>query len=187
MTPQRVTVSVGHDAATRRERASAVPVSARRGHDLTVAEHSALLDCYATPDRTFLEIATTHGVGTGPISTQPVRLRLSRRQGFNLQALSKSVNGLEAVHVGRPGPWGNPFVGKHGDAVYCVDLYTALLAGLLRVGADPDVEALERTRRFVTENVEELRGKNLACWCKPGAPCHADVLLEVANRHGASR
>ncbi|MDX0178660.1 DUF4326 domain-containing protein [Sinorhizobium meliloti] len=28
----------------------------------------------------------------------------------------------------------------------------------------------------------ELRGKNLACWCRPGAPCHADVLLQVANR-----
>jgi hypothetical protein len=27
-----------------------------------------------------------------------------------------------------------------------------------------------------------LRGKNLACWCKPGTPCHADVLLEIANR-----
>ena len=26
-----------------------------------------------------------------------------------------------------------------------------------------------------------LRGKNLACWCKPGQPCHADVLLELAN------
>lgn len=29
---------------------------------------------------------------------------------------------------------------------------------------------------------EALRGKNLACWCKPGEPCHADVLLEIANR-----
>lgn len=28
---------------------------------------------------------------------------------------------------------------------------------------------------------EQLRGKNLACWCKPGEPCHADVLLEIAN------
>jgi hypothetical protein len=55
-------------------------------------------------------------------------------------------------------------------------------AGLLRVGADPDVEALERTRRFVAENADELRGKNLACWCKPGAPWHADVLLELSNR-----
>ncbi|MDW9818199.1 hypothetical protein GOB46_21010 [Sinorhizobium meliloti] len=62
MMPQLATLPVGHDAATRRERASAVPVAALRGHDLTVAERSALLDCYATPDRTFLEIATTHGV-----------------------------------------------------------------------------------------------------------------------------
>jgi hypothetical protein len=30
--------------------------------------------------------------------------------------------------------------------------------------------------------VKELRGKNLACWCKLGEPCHADVLLEIANR-----
>lgn len=29
--------------------------------------------------------------------------------------------------------------------------------------------------------VEQLRGKDLACWCKPGEPCHADVLLEIAN------
>ncbi|MDX0331751.1 hypothetical protein GOC48_16570 [Sinorhizobium meliloti] len=62
MMPQLATLPVGHDAATRCERASAVPVAALRGHGLTVAERSALLDCYATPDRTFLEIATTHGV-----------------------------------------------------------------------------------------------------------------------------
>jgi hypothetical protein len=112
--------------------------------------------------------------------TKPVRLQLSRRAGFNLQAMSQSTNGLPAIHVGRPGPWGNPFVvGKHGDAAYCVDLYKALLAGLLRVGADPNVEALESTRRFIDENGHELRGHNLACWCKPGAPCHADVLLKL--------
>ncbi|ASP70413.1 hypothetical protein CDO28_01795 [Sinorhizobium meliloti] len=61
MTPQ-LALPVGHDAATRRERASAEPMAVLRGHDLTVAERSALLDCYATPDRTFLEIASTHGV-----------------------------------------------------------------------------------------------------------------------------
>jgi hypothetical protein len=90
------------------------------------------------------------------------------------------------VTVARPGPWGNPFiVGKHGDAAYCVDLYKALLAGLMRVGRDPDIEALERTRRFVADNAAELTGKNLACWCKLGAPCHADVLLKIANRGAA--
>ncbi|WP_208180114.1 DUF4326 domain-containing protein [Sinorhizobium medicae] len=114
--------------------------------------------------------------------TKPIRLQLSRRKGFDLQAHSKSINGLEVVHVGRPGPWGNPFVvGKHGDASYCVDLYKALLAGLLRVGADPEIQALESTRRFVAENADELRGQNLACWCRPGTPCHADVLLQIAN------
>jgi len=117
------------------------------------------------------------------MAEHPVRLRLSRRKGFDLQALSRETNGRDAVHVGRPGPWGNPFVvGRHGDAAYCVDLHKAMLAGLLRVGRDPDIAALERHRRFVADNATELRGKNLACWCKPGAPCHADTLLELANR-----
>jgi len=30
--------------------------------------------------------------------------------------------------------------------------------------------------------VRELRGKNLACWCPLDQPCHADVLLELANQ-----
>jgi hypothetical protein len=33
----------------------------------------------------------------------------------------------------------------------------------------------------VAECRAELAGKNLACWCKEGAPCHADVLLDMAN------
>lgn len=108
----------------------------------------------------------------------PIRIQLSRRKGWRMPE--------NTVTVARPGPWGNPFVvGKHGDAAYCVDLYKALLAGLLRVGADPDIKALERTRQFVADNVSELTGKNLACWCKPGKPCHADVLLKIANRDAA--
>ena len=62
MMSQRATLPVGHDAATRRMRAGAAPLSAILGLDLTFAERSALLDCYATPDRTFLEIATAHGI-----------------------------------------------------------------------------------------------------------------------------
>lgn len=105
----------------------------------------------------------------------PQRIQLSRRKGWRMPE--------NTVTVARPGPWGNPFiVGKHGDAAYCVDLYKALLAGLIRVGADPDAAALERTRQFVADNAGELTGKNLACWCKSGAPCHADVLLKIANR-----
>jgi hypothetical protein len=36
-------------------------------------------------------------------------------------------------------------------------------------------------KAFFCDPVEELRGKNLACRCKLGAPCHADVLLQMAN------
>jgi hypothetical protein len=31
------------------------------------------------------------------------------------------------------------------------------------------------------DKLAELRGKNLACWCPLNKPCHADVLLEIAN------
>jgi hypothetical protein len=55
-----------------------------------------------------------------------------------------------------------------GDRQTCRDRYrAALLAGELAV------------------TVEEVRvglaGHDLACWCPIGAPCHAEVLLEVAN------
>jgi hypothetical protein len=30
--------------------------------------------------------------------------------------------------------------------------------------------------------LEPLRGRDLVCWCPRDAPCHADVLLELANR-----
>ena len=41
---------------------------------------------------------------------KPVRLRLSRAKGFNLQDHSLATNGLSAVNVARPSKWGNPFV-----------------------------------------------------------------------------
>jgi len=55
-------------------------------------------------------------------------------------------------------------------------------------------EAVARYRRdlpflidknFGHLDICELRGKNLMCWCEIGAPCHADVLLEIANRDRA--
>jgi hypothetical protein len=116
--------------------------------------------------------------------TAPVRLRLSRRRGFDLQAHSRDINGLEAVNAARPGVWGNPFiVGKDGDRAYCVDLYKALLAGLIPLGKSAHHDELFATRLRLNGNLDRLRGKNLACWCAlDGKPCHADVLLDIANR-----
>jgi hypothetical protein len=116
---------------------------------------------------------------------KPVGLELSRRKGFDLQAHSRAVNGREAVNVARPGPLGNPFVvGKHGSRAECVEMHRGLLAGYLCISVDREcVEAQRAHRAFVKENLEQFRGKNLACWCR-GAPCHRDTLLEVFNRRG---
>ncbi len=35
---------------------------------------------------------------------------------------------------------------------------------------------------YKPEELAPLRGKNLACWCDLSSPCHADVLLELANK-----
>lgn len=115
--------------------------------------------------------------------TTPVRLRLSRLRGFDLQAHSRAINGLPAVNVARPTKWGNSY--EVGDEVVTYDA-----AGRRRRRAEPMTaeEAVERYRRMhclasdSARIIRELRGKNLACWCAPGAPCHADVLLELANR-----
>ena len=101
----------------------------------------------------------------------PVRIQLSRKAGFNLQAHSRSLNGLDAVNVARPSKWGNPFrIGDFGipDQEAACTRYHEWLDGRV-VGTDRP------------NSLEALRGKNLACWCKPGEPCHADILLELAN------
>lgn len=93
--------------------------------------------------------------------TRPVRLRLSRRRGFDLQALSLRTNGLEAVNVARPTKWGNPYRADVAGALVAVNMFEIFAAPRLPVA--------------------DLKGKNLACWCAPDAPCHADVLLRLAN------
>lgn len=103
--------------------------------------------------------------------TKPVRLQLSRRKGFDLQALSRATNGLPAVNVARPTVWGNRFrTENYGSAVDVVDLFEH---DTLKFSAFHP----EKYHRWIAP----LRGKNLACWCSLDQPCHADVLLEMAN------
>jgi hypothetical protein len=135
----------------------------------------------------------TKGDGTMPIV--PVRLRLSRAKGFDLQAHSRSVNGLPAVNVARPSPWGNPFVvGVDGTRAECVRLHGILLCGddgrgMYCLSTKASVEAQRTARAQVVEHLADLRGKNLACWCPADAPCHADLLLKLAAecRHSRRR
>jgi hypothetical protein len=76
------------------------------------------------------------------------------------------------IYVGRPTVWGNPYVvgaqlldGKPLTAEKAVALYRQ------HVGEVFDLATIRK----------RLGGKNLACWCALNQPCHADVLLELAN------
>jgi hypothetical protein len=115
---------------------------------------------------------------------RPVRLRLSRAKGFNLQEHSRAVNGLPAINCARPGPFGNPFVIGERPA-WPFNEFTHE-----RVETAEEAVALFRralVKRAATNDdsidaIVSLRGKNLACWCALDAVCHCDVLLELANR-----
>ena len=114
---------------------------------------------------------------------KPVRLQLRRAKGFDLQRISMATNGLQAIVVSRPSKWGNPFkIGTHvcpigtPDVVQVTD---AKIAVELFRGNACHAAAGHVYRANVRK---DLRGKNLACWCAPDDPCHADVLLEIANR-----
>jgi hypothetical protein len=90
----------------------------------------------------------------------PQRFQRSRRKGARLPA--------GVVVVTRPTKWGNPHPLDLGRAEAVRRYREDLLAGRLEV----TVEDVER----------ELRGKDLACYCPLDEACHADVLLEIANR-----
>ena len=93
----------------------------------------------------------------------PRRVQRKRTKGWRMPE--------NTVSVCRPGRWGNPFkVGIDGTAQGCVDKFREYIG-------HPN-----SPHEFEYEELEQLRGKNLACYCKEGTPCHADVLLELANK-----
>jgi hypothetical protein len=99
------------------------------------------------------------------------RIQLSRKKGFKLPP--------NTVVVARPTKWGNPWKVRKGPLRKLTDDASQAEAveafeAMLDEGITPPF-TLDRIR-------EELAGKNLACWCKIGTPCHAEVLLKIANK-----
>ena len=89
------------------------------------------------------------------------------------------------VCVDRSTKWGNPFrinKSRGWSQEYVVKLFGHMLAGYICISAsNPSVEDQEAYRDMVTKDRDELRGKNLACWCSLDKPCHADVLLKLKH------
>jgi len=92
---------------------------------------------------------------------KPIRVQRKRSRGWKMPP--------NTVYVGRPSKWGNIIEFDRDDLE---QMEIALQAYLYWVKWMISIDEL---------NLNELKGKNLACWCKPGDPCHADVLLAMAN------
>lgn len=70
----------------------------------------------------------------------------------------------DAVYVGRPSVYGNPFVvGRHGTRDEVIRMFEDYLT--------PDL---------IAKIKHELKGKHLSCWCAP-KKCHANVIFRIAN------
>lgn len=95
----------------------------------------------------------------------PQRIQRKRTKGWKMPE--------NTVYVGRPSYWGNPFLHGHGN----IEKMRPILVELFRDWIENDIDAED-----LRNNIHLLRGKNLACWCPIGQPCHADVLLEHANQ-----
>lgn len=112
---------------------------------------------------------------------KPKRIQRKRTKGWRMPP--------NTVYVGRGSKWGNPFLGD--KAVYYFrqwllsghiyrDQVDMLPIGLFYKNSRPSIE----DRRVLLRDLHELKGKDLACWCPLDKPCHADVLLELANTEG---
>ncbi|MEW5810292.1 MAG: DUF4326 domain-containing protein [Actinomycetota bacterium] len=109
----------------------------------------------------------------------PERIQRRRTKGWRMPD--------GAIYIGRPTRWGNPFqIGGRA--------HFRLLGRVVYVQIDSAAEATALYRNWVNLDVRyiaaeppdsralaELRGHDLACWCPLDQPCHADVLLEIAN------
>ena len=121
----------------------------------------------------------------------PQRIQRQRTRGW------RKPDGV--IYVGRGSKWGNPY------RVVAVDLPSiGEYPGGWRVRPEPSVsyfhhlwfterEAAERAVHLYRFDIERrleggfidlspLAGRDLMCWCAPNMPCHADVLLELANK-----
>lgn len=99
------------------------------------------------------------------------RIQLKRKKGWRMPP--------NTVSVARPGKYGNPFVvGRVCAGEFIENRAQAVTAFLdtyeYEMWSDFDLPSPQEIK-------QQLAGKDLACWCPEGEPCHADVLLRLAN------
>ncbi len=118
------------------------------------------------------------------VKEHPIRIQRKRTKGWTMPP--------NTVYVGRPTVFGNPFTGspymtRASRPEGSIRLYKMFIRkrwmDLFRTGCRYEFLAYLKERRVrLDQQLGHLRGKNLACWCPLDQPCHADVLLEIANK-----
>ena len=118
-----------------------------------------------------------------------LRIQRKRTKGFKLP--------LGTVCVTRPSKWGNPFTVAAALGSGCADTKEeaakiCMIAFQNWLIYDPRVawrladfrlhnEEWARKRDWILDHLNELEGRNVACYCSLLTPCHGDVLAELAN------
>ena len=123
-----------------------------------------------------------------PVATTPTRIQRKRTKGWRMPE--------GTVYVGRPTQYGNPYV--IGETYYVNEPFEFPLPtprepgrydhGLIVNRVDGPAQAVAYFDAWARTMIRRdktwlrlLRGHDLACWCPLDQPCHADVLLELAN------
>lgn len=120
----------------------------------------------------------------------PLRIQRKRTRGWRMPE--------NTVYVGRPGKWGNLFTVEEFGRDRCIALYRDAMVGVWNArnhftNEEPDslvnhayslwLEFRAKHHHRPSENARaELYGVDLSEWCALDQPCHADVLLEIANQ-----
>lgn len=134
------------------------------------------------------------------LDTQPRRIQRRRTKGW------RAPHG--AIYVGRGSKWGNPATQVRYPALdgseWEREGRLGKTSGQSHAFVHPDKTVtwhrvedatpeqavamyrrwLDQMPRIAAAAREQLAGHDLMCWCPPGQPCHADVLLELANGTG---
>ena len=122
----------------------------------------------------------------------PQRIQRRRAKGWTTPLCSCGC-GNKAIYVGRGSRWGNPYcvvaIRPHGpfDVVRRGGIFVAQATGIdlaRQIAAERYEHAvIQRWPGYPTfrEIHTDLRGHDLMCWCPGNAPCHADVLLNLAK------
>lgn len=119
----------------------------------------------------------------------PIRIQRKRVKGWKMPP--------NTINVTRPGQFGNPFVvggwyklglGSNKSSFTwfrCLDEKIAIKEGYTKIETKQDAVEWFKTYRerypLHQSEKDKLKDKDLACWCKIGEPCHAEILLEIAN------